>query len=140
MLLVLALAAASSSLPSAQERPVPKDSTRLSISGCARGRVFTVGRDPEHESSFIIELGTKIRLEGDKKVLADIKAREGSMVEITGLMKHSDTRPPGIGIAGGRVRITPVMPSGRTGPDPGPSPPIIDVESYRLLNASCEKR
>ena len=139
-LLVLALAAASSSLPSAQERPVPKDSQRLSISGCARGRVFTVGRDPEHETSFVMELGTKIRLEGDKKVLADIKAREGAMVEITGLMKQSDTRPPGIGVAGGRVRITPVMPSSRGRPDPGPSPPILDVESYRLLNASCAKR
>jgi len=87
-----------------------------------------------------MELGTKIRLEGDKKVLADIKAREGTMVEITGLMKQSDTRPPGIGVAGGRVRITPVMPSNRGGPDPGPSPPILDVESYRLLNASCAKR
>src|SRR5215213_5468092 len=128
-LLALALAAASSSLPSAQERPVPKDSTRLSISGCARGRVFTVGRDPDHESSFIMELGMKIRLQGDKKVLADIKARERTMVEITGLMKQSDTKQPGIGIAGGRVRITPVMPSGRDGPDPGPSPPILDVES-----------
>ena len=139
--LALALLAASSSLLS-QERPVPKDSTRLSISGCARGRVFTVGRDPEHESSsFVVELGTKIRLEGDKKVLADIKAREASMVELTGLMKQSDVRPPGIGIAGGRVRITPVMPNGRTStPGPGPSPPILDVESYRLLNASCSNR
>jgi hypothetical protein len=88
-----------------------------------------------------MELGTKVRLEGNKKVLADIKAREGTMVEITGLMKQSDVVQPGVGIAGGRVRITPVMPSGRTsGMDPGPSPPILDVESYRLLNASCPNR
>jgi hypothetical protein len=140
-LLVLALLAALSNLPSAQERPVPKDSARLSISGCARGRVFTVGRDPEHESSFKMELGMKIRLEGDKKVLADIKAREGTMVEITGLMKQSEVIQPGVGLAGGRVRITPVMPNSRTpGRDPGPPPPTLDVESYRLLNASCPKR
>ena len=142
-LLALALAAASSSLLSAQqERPVPKDSTRLSISGCARGRVFTVGRDPEHESSFVMELGTKVRLEGDKKVLAEIKKHEGSMVEVTGLMKQSDVVQPGVGIAGGRVRIAPVMPSpnGRVAVDPGPPPPILDVESYRLLNASCPNR
>ena len=120
---------------------MPKDSARLSISGCARGRVFTVGRDPEHEASFVMELGTKVRLEGDKKVLADIKAREGSMVEITGLVKQSDIKQPGVGVAGGRVRITPVMPNGRTTPyDPGPSPPVMDVESYRLLNASCPNR
>ena len=103
--------------------------------------MFTVGRDPEHESSFAIELGTKIRLEGEKKVLSDVKAHEGSMVELTGLMKRSDMAQPGIGLAGGKVRITPVMPNGRgVGRDPGPSPPVLDVESYRLLNASCPNR
>ena len=105
------------------------------------GSVFTVGRDPEHETSVTLELGMKLRLEGDKKVLADIKARESSMVEITGLMKQSDVKQPGIGVAGGRVRITPVMPNSRTSPyDPGPPPPVLDVESYRLLNASCPGR
>ena len=109
IVLAIALVAASSSLSSAQERPVPKDSTRLSISGCANGRVFTVGRDPEHESSFVMALGTKVRLEGDKKVLAEVKKHEGSMVEVTGLMKQSDVHQPGVGLAGGKVRITPVM-------------------------------
>jgi hypothetical protein len=114
----------------------------LSISGCARGRVFTVGRDPAHESSsFELAEGMKIRLEGQKTVLADIKKHEGSMVEITGLMKHSEMAQPGIGLAGGRVRITPVMPNSRTvGRDPGPPPPVVDVESYRLLNQSCPRR
>jgi len=83
----------------------------------------------------------KIRLEGNKPVLDQIKRHEGSMVEITGLMKQSDVVQPGIGIAGGRIRITPVMPAGRSaGRDPGPSPPVLDVESYRLLNASCPGR
>ena len=64
------------------------------------------------------------------------------MVEITGLMKQSDMVQPGVGLAGGKVRITPVMPNGRGRPglDPGPSPPVLDVESYRLLNASCPNR
>ena len=141
MVIATTLAALLSSLLSAQERPVPKDSARLSISGCARGRVFTVGRDPEHESrGFELAEGMKLRLEGQKKVLEDIKAHEGSMVEITGLMKQSDTVQPGVGLAGGKVRITPVMPNSRTpGRDPGPSPPVLDVESYRLLNSSCPK-
>lgn len=141
--LALALLLLSSSPLFAQERPVPKDSARLSISGCARGRVFTVGRDPEHESSgFVMAEGTKIRLEGNKKVLNDIKAREHTMVEITGLMKQSDVVQPGIGLAGGRVRITPVMPANGRGVarDPGPPTPVLDVESYRLLNASCPSR
>src|SRR6188508_1219484 len=142
-LLALALLAAFSNLLSAQERPVPKDSTRLSISGCANGRVFTVGRDPEHESSFVMELGTKVRLEGDKKVLAEVKKHEGTMVEVTGLMKQSDVVQPGVGLAGGKVRITPVMPNnnGRSpGAAPPPPAPVLDVESYRLLNASCPNR
>ena len=141
--LAAVLITALSSLSSAQERPVPKDSSRLSIAGCAHGRVFTVGRDPEHESRGIqLEEGMKIRLEGQKQPLADIKAHEGSMVEITGLMKQSDMVQPGIGLGGGKVRITPVMPSSRgpgTGPTTAPTP-VLDVESWRLLNSSCPNR
>ena len=147
--LIVALSSLSSAGPAAalgeartQERPVPKDSTRLSIAGCARGRVFTVGRDPSHESrGFELAEGMKLRLEGQKKILEEIKARESSMVELTGLMKQSDTMQPGIGLAGGKTRVTPVMPSPR-GPayDPGPPMPVIDVESWRLLNSSCAKR
>ena len=103
--------------------------------------MFTVGRDPEHEAPPLVELGTKVRLEGDKKVLADVKKHEGSMVVLTGLMKQSDVVQPGVGLAGGRVRITPVMPNSRTPNMAPPRPaPILDVESYRLLNASCPKR
>jgi hypothetical protein len=124
-----------------ETRPVPKDSERLSISGCARGRVFTVGRDPNHETrGFQLEEGMKLRLEGNKKVLDGIKAQEGSMVEITGLMKKSEVVQPGVGVAGGRIRITPVMPNGGTAPNPGPPTPVIDVESFQLLNMSCPKR
>jgi hypothetical protein len=105
--------------------------------------VFTVGRDPEHEShGIVLEEGMKIRLEGAKQPLADIKAHEGSMVEITGLMKQSEVVQPGIGLGGGKVRIAPVMPQGR-GPNSGLAgapPPVFDVESYRLLNSSCPKR
>ena len=115
----------------------------LSISGCARGRVFTVDRNPEHEvASPAIEYGTRVRLEGPKKLFDEIKPRERSMIEITGLMKLSDPVRPGVGLAGGRVRVAPAMPMGRGvgGRDPGPQPPVIDVESWRLLNASCRSR
>lgn len=137
----LIVLAASLSWPSAQERPVPKDSVRLSISGCARGRVFTADRNPEHEvPNPTIVYGTKIRLEGPRKLLGEIKANEKSMIEITGLMKQSATVQPGVGLAGGRIRIAPAMPMGRGGVDPGPQPPIVDIESWRLLNASCPSR
>lgn len=103
--------------------------------------MFTVDRNPEHEvGTTILEYGTKARLEGPKKLLDEIKAREASMVEITGLIKLSDTKQPGIGLAGGRVRIAPATPMGRGVHDTGPQPPVIDVESWRLLNASCPSR
>jgi hypothetical protein len=89
----------------------------------------------------VLEEGMKLRLEGPKKLLEEIKAKEASMVEITGLMKQSDTVQPGIGLAGGRVRITPVMPAGRATNHVGGIPtPVIDVESWRLLNSSCPRR
>jgi len=103
--------------------------------------VFTVERHPEHELRGVdLELGSKLRLQGQRALLNQIRANERSMIEITGLMKQSDVRPPGIGLAGGRVRITPVMPTGRgVGRDPGPPQPVFDVESWRLLNASCPR-
>lgn len=141
LVLIACMASSSLLLAQQQERPVPKDSTRLSIAGCAHGRVFTVGRDPNLETHSVeLEEGMKLRLEGNKKALDDIKAHEGSMVEITGLMKKSEVVQPGIGVAGGKVRITPVSPMGRNTYDPGPQVPVVDVESYRLLNSSCPKR
>jgi len=138
---LVTLGASSSLLLAQQERPVPKDSTRLSISGCANGRVFIVGRDPNSETHAVeLEEGMKLRLEGAKKVLNEIKAHEGSMVEVSGLMKKSEVVQPGIGVAGGKIRITPVTPMGHNTYDPGPQLPVVDVESYRLLNSSCPKR
>lgn len=104
--------------------------------------MFTVDRNPEHEENrAVIEYGTRLRLQGDKKILDQIKANEKSLIEITGLMKQSEVVQPGVGLAGGRVRIAPAMPAGR-GPayDPGPQPPVIDVESWRLFNVSCPTR
>lgn len=114
----------------------------MSIAGCARGRVFTVERHPEHETRGIeLELGSRIRLQGPRQLLDEIRANQRSMIEIVGLMKQADVRPPGIGIAGGRIRIAPVMPTGREiGREPGPQPAVIDVESWRLLNATCRGR
>jgi len=115
----------------------------LSIAGCARGRVFTVGRDPEHESrGFELAEGMKIRLEGQKKLLEEIKANEKSKIEITGLMKQTDMGQPGVGMAGGRVRVAPVMPSPNGRPSStnyAPPTPVLDVESWRLLNSSCSR-
>ena len=137
-----ALITVSSSLLCAQEKTVPKDSARLSISGCARGRVFEVARSPEHElRGTEIQEGRKLRLEGPKQILSEIKTHEGSMIELTGLMRRSDIHEPGVSVAGGKVRIAPAgQPGTMASRDPGPQPAIVDVESWRLLNSSCPSR
>jgi hypothetical protein len=64
------------------------------------------------------------------------------MVEITGLVRKSDLIEPGVGLAGGRIRIAPGRSpvGGSVGREPGITQAVIDVESWRLLNASCPSR
>ncbi len=143
LLLAAAVAVASCGLALAQEKPVPKDSTRLSVPGCAYDRLFIVDISPEHEMPRTdMKPGRRLRLSGPKKLLEEIKARKGDMVELTGLIRNSDLIEQGVGLAGGRVRIMPGRsPVGSTaGRDSGVSQAVIDVESWRLLNASCPAR
>ena len=44
----LALVVGLAAMASAQEKPVPKDSIRISIPGCPKGVMFTVTESPEH--------------------------------------------------------------------------------------------
>lgn len=143
IMLLGAVVLASGAIALAQEKPVPKDSARLSIPGCAYDRLFIVDVGPEHEMPRSdMKPGRRLRLSGDKKLLAEIKARAGDMIEITGLVRKSDLIEPGVGLAGGRVRIMPGRsPVGTTaGRDPGVSQSVIDVESWRLLNSRCPER
>ncbi len=127
----------------AQEKPVPRDSTRLSVPGCAYDRLFIVDISPENEMPRSdMKPGRRLRLSGPKKLLEEIKARKGDMVELTGLVRNSDLIEPGVGLAGGRIRVMPGRsPVGSTaGRDSGVSQAVIDVESWRLLNATCPAR
>jgi hypothetical protein len=72
-------------------------------------------------------------------VIAEIKAHEGSMVGITGLMKKGQYAP-GVAIGGG-VRISPGS-SGTGGlvGNPGGDQIYIDVEGWRPVPGSCPSR
>lgn len=126
----------------AQEKPVPKDSERLMVAGCAYDRLFIVDASPEHElPRTTLKPGRRLRLGGPKKLLDEIKARQGSMFELTGLIRKSDLIEEGVSMAGGKVRITGRSPIGVTGgPNSGVTQSVIDVESWRLLNAPCPER
>lgn len=125
----------------AQERPVPSDSARVTLSGCAHDRAFVVTEaDGREISASGIRPGRRFRLSGPRQLLADIRKREGSMVEITGLVRKSDlSGPGGLKIFGGRVRIGGAMPRDPIR-DPMYNQVVIDVEGFQLLSDPCPAR
>ncbi len=144
--LLLILAVIASSVLHAQEKKVPKDSSRVSIPGCANGRTFIVAEAPEHEPTRSdVDAGRRFRLSGPKKMLGDIKARQSSMIEVTGLVRTAQlSSQGGVSVAGGRVRIGGGMPQNPIYSDPRRDPlynqVVIDVESWRQLPESCPAR
>ncbi len=128
-------------LAAAQERPIPSDSTRISISGCAKDRTFIVDEPAGLEITATgIQPGRRFRLSGPRLVLDDIKKREGTMVEITGLVRKSDVAGPGgVTMLRGRVRIGGTLPRD-TIRDPMYNQVVIDVEGFQLLPDRCPTR
>ena len=140
--ITIAVAVLSGPLVAQEERPVPKDSVRVSTPGCTRGYIFTAGRrTPDQPGSVDIPEGMHMRMNGPKKIIAAIKAHEGSMVEITGLVKRGQHNPDGVGIGGG-VRITPgPSPAGGSlSAAPIGSQILIDVEGWRTAVGDCPSR
>jgi hypothetical protein len=128
---------------SAQERPVPKDSARISIPGCATGTRFIVGRAPSHEPvRSDIAPGRRFRLNGKKDLINEIKRQQGSMIEVTGLVRQSDLREPGgINIGGVRLGGGPPQAGRNDGRgNIGTLDAMLDVESWRPLTESCPRQ
>jgi len=123
----------------AQEKPVPKDSTRVTVPGCTKGAVFTAGaRTEDQVGRSDIPEGMHLRMNAPKKLMAEIKAHEGQMIQITGLMKKGQNNETGIAVGGG-VRVTPGVGSVSAG---RPSPSVggvnyIDVESWQPAAGNC---
>jgi hypothetical protein len=141
-IVITAVAAALSGPLLAQEtKPVPKDSVRVFVPGCSKGSIFTAGpRTRETPGNLEISEGMHLRMNGPKPIMKEIKAHEGSMIEITGLMKKGQYKPDGVGIGGG-VRIAPAP-----GPSNGGMPPapyvqqiFIDVEGWRPVAGDCPR-
>ncbi len=123
-------------------RRLPKDSVRVFVPGCTKGFIFTAGpRTSDQPGSLDIPEGMHLRINAPKKMMAEIKAHEGSMIEITGLMKKGQFDPDGVNIGGG-VRITPgPAPTGGSLPgNPGVSQIMIDVEGWRPVVGNCPSR
>jgi hypothetical protein len=139
---IVALAVLSGPLVAQENKPVPKDSVRVTIPGCTKGYIFTAGhRTEDHPGSVDIPEGMHLRMNAPKKMMAEIKTREGSMIEISGLMKKGQFRPDGVGIGRG-VRVTPgPAPTGGGLPgNPGIGQSLIDVEGWRPVVGDCRSR
>lgn len=145
MLARITLAALIAAVPLAaqegQERPkpVPKDSLRVVITGCVKGRVIRAAdvRQVDTASGYDVRSKT-FRLEGKKDVMKGIKEVDGERAEVTGLIRKAALIEPGIKLMGGRVRIG----AGSTGgtssrPDPAQDVVVLDVEAVQGLGGSC---
>src|ERR1700716_3538021 len=134
--IIAAVALSSGRLVAQEHKPVPKDSLRVSIPGCTKGYIFTAGRRTVDEpGSVSVPEGMHFRMNGPKKLIAEIKAHEGSMIEITGVTKKGQYKPDGIGIGGG-VRIGPGPSGGGLG-SPVANQLSLDVEGWRPVDGSC---
>src|SRR5437667_8623644 len=135
--ITIGIAVFSAPLLAQENKPVPKDSVRVFIPGCSKGYIFTAGpRTADQPGSGEIREGMHLRMNGPHKMMAEIKAHEGSMIEIAGLMKKGQQKPDGIGIGGG-VRITP---GPAAGAGPTASQILIDVEGWRPVVGACPSR
>ena len=138
-LIVVAAALALSALLVAQEKKIPKDSFRVTVPGCTKGLVFTAGPRTEDQPGRLgVPEGIHLRMNGPKKLIAEIRAHEGEMIQVTGLMKKGQYNQQGIAIGGG-VRVIP-----GTGGPVGNRPTVgteavnyIDVESWQPAPGSC---
>lgn len=139
IVIAVAVATLRASLAAQEAKPVPKDSVRVSIPGCTKGYIFTAARrTSEQPGSVNIPEGMHLRMNGPKKMMAEIKAHEGSVIQITGLMKKGQFNPEGVAVGGG-VRIRPgPPPTGGSLPATSPATQIfIDVEGWRPATGNC---
>lgn len=139
----LALFLALFALPAqAQEaRPVPAGSVEVGARGCLRGRVFTAVPRTDKDGSVGPDVsGRSFRLAGSRGLMDQVTWYNGSLVDVTGVVREAELNrpvpgarpgtsvgnPPRTDIARKTVRNTP------TG-----GLPIMDLRAVRLVSNTC---
>lgn len=142
MIIGAAVALLGRPLVAQEQKPVPKDSVRVSIPGCTKGYIFTAGRRTQDEPGSVnVPLGMHFRMNGPKKLMAELKAQEGSMIEVTGIIKRGQFMPDGVGVGSGvRIGPGPGFAGGGGLGSPVANQISIDVEGWRPVIGSCPSR
>jgi hypothetical protein len=131
----------SASLVAQELKPVPKDSMRVTVPGCTKGQIFTAGpRTEDQPARGDIPEGMHFRMNGPKTMMNEVKAHEGSMIEISGLIMRGQRGPDGVGIGGVRIAPGTASPNGSVVGNPNVSQNMIDVEGWRTILGSCPGR
>jgi hypothetical protein len=141
-LIIVAVAVISGAVSAQEHKTVPNDSARVSIPGCTKGMIFTAGpRTQDEPGSVDVPEGMHFRMNGPKTMMAEIKAHEGSMIEVTGLTKKGQYKPDGVGIGGGvRIMPGPSPTGGSLAGNAGVRQLLIDVEGWRPVAGVCPSR
>jgi hypothetical protein len=129
------------SIAAQEPKPVPKDSVRVSVPGCTKGYMFTAGpRTEDQPGRSNISEGTHFRMHVPRKSMDELRKYEGTMIEITGLVRRDDLVQDGVGFGRLRVSPGPSMSGGGTLPSPGAGQVVIDVEGWRRVPGDCPLR
>jgi hypothetical protein len=133
--------------PSKQEetKKVPKDSVRVTVVGCLKGRVLAVTSRPDVDVSESGRdlTGRSFRLAGKKDVMSVVKREDGNTVRITGLLRKMDLEPSGMSFKGGRIVVGGARsndPSRPSVPDPAANVVVMDIEGIQPLESGCAVR
>ncbi len=131
----------------AQEKPVPKDSSRITVSGCLKGKslLIAIPRPGAEPVTGPVDRGSRLRLVGKKELLNEIRAHKENLVEVTGLAKISALSPANQGVPigmGGKIRIGGGPPNRDPTQsdalrDPLANEIVLDAESWRPLPEAC---
>jgi len=140
---LLLVAVPLSAQQTAPEKPPKKGDTVL-VRGCLRGNAVEQAEllieDAKGDSSRHDQIPLlTYRLQGDKKVLKDLKDNHDRMVvQVKGILR-SELSGSGIGTTVGRTRIT--MGSDPRNPTRGAEDqlPVLDAKSFEATTVSCGK-
>jgi hypothetical protein len=140
---LLLVAVPLSAQQTAPQKP-PKKGDTVSVRGCLRGNAVEQAEllieDAEGDTSRNDQVPLlTYRLQGDKKVLKELKDEHDRMVvQVKGILR-SELSGSGIGTTVGRTRIT--MGSDPRNPTRGAEDqlPVLDAKSFEATTVSCGK-